>query len=90
MVAMDIFCDSFGGGKIPQNVIASRAGITKNNNKVYCGGMPSVISDAYDSDPIMPAPPVPDDHALITRLLTQNLVQLKINSPSRLTLHLRK
>lgn len=68
IVATDSFCIWLGNGRITQNVAASSTGITRNNSRVYCGGMPSAISDAYDSEPNMPAPPVPDDHALITRL----------------------
>lgn len=68
MVATDSFGGNFGDGRITQNVVASKTGITKNNSRVYCGLIPSAISDAYESEPNMPAPPVPDDHALITRL----------------------
>lgn len=68
IVATDSFGNCIGNGRITQNVAASRTGITRNNSSVYCGGTPSAMSEAYDSEPNMPAPPVPDDHALITRL----------------------
>lgn len=69
MVAMLNFRFRFvDGGNSIQNVIASKAGIVRNIKSVYCGGMPSAMSDAYDNEPKMPAPPVPDAHALITRL----------------------
>lgn len=68
MVATDTFCSCFGDGRTTQNVVASKTGITRNKSNVYCGGMPSAMSDAYDNEPNMPAPPVPDDHALITCL----------------------
>lgn len=72
IVATDSFGSCIGNGRITQNVAASSTGITRNNSSVYCGGTPSAISEAYDSEPNMPAPPVPDDHALITRLQIKN------------------
>lgn len=77
IVATDTFCICIGNGRITQNVAASRTGITRKSSSVYCGGMPTAISEAYDSEPNMPAPPVPDDHALITRLqINKNITSI--------------
>lgn len=57
-----------GRRSINQNATASNAGTTNITSKVATGVKPNSINPAYDSAPITPAPPVPDDHVEITFL----------------------
>lgn len=51
-----------------QNVVATITGTISIINIVWVGENPSEISVAYEKDPRIPAPPVPDAYADITFL----------------------
>lgn len=72
MVVTDLVPNSatfFGGVRNKnQNVAAWMAGTTSIQRSTFGGDIPNDIRPAQLSEPIIPAEPVPDDHAVITFL----------------------
>lgn len=57
-----------------QNVAAWMAGTTSMQRNTFGGVIPSDIRPAQHREPMMPAEPVPDDHAVITFLEVRQML----------------
>lgn len=73
LAALNLSLDTFFGMQLGflskiQNAAPSRSGTLNIRSIVFTGEIPTATRPAYDSDPIIPAPPVPDDHVDITFL----------------------
>lgn len=66
----------FGDRSKIQNAVATITGTTSIISMVSVGVKPSEISAAYEKDPRIPAPPVPDAYVEITFL--QNQIRLRL------------